>query len=447
MIATPLRQPQLRRRALLGGSAAILAAGLAPAARAQSGFDWKRFKGQHIEVALVKGPRSDLLQKYQPEFEALTGISVGAEQIPEQQLRQRNVIQFSSGHPAVDVTLLSLHVEKRIFGGAKWLEDLRPFLADKTMTAPDFDFDDFSAGGRLFSTQADGRIDTFPTSLDYNVLYWNKALFDAKGLAYPTDFKAMAEAAAALTDPAKRQYGFVARGLKNANTYVWTSLMLGWGQSTVIDGKLNTTGPAAIDSATYFTKLMRDYAPPGVTGFNWNESQTSFMRGDVGMWLDSSGFAPPLEDPTKSRIAGHVGYGVIPAGPAAHAVGLTGDGIGIAAASPRKQAAYFYIQWATSKAMEARFLQTGAGVGARNSILSDPAVLAAMSPATRQWAACMKDSAPLGRPCFPDIIPVTEFRDVFGIALTDMLGGADVKAALDKATTAFAPVLAKSEAG
>src|SRR5271163_2350666 len=105
----------LGRRALVGGS---LAAGLAGRARAQSsGFDWKRFKGQHIEVALVKGPRSDVLQKYQPEFEALTGISVGAEQIPEQQLRQRNVIQFSSGHPAVDVTLLSLHVEKRIFGG------------------------------------------------------------------------------------------------------------------------------------------------------------------------------------------------------------------------------------------------------------------------------------------------------------------------------------------
>jgi multiple sugar transport system substrate-binding protein len=438
----------ISRRALVGGSLAATAAGLASRARAQAAdFDWKRFKGQHIEVALVKGPRSDILQKYQPEFESLTGISVGAEQVPEQQLRQRNVIQFSSGHPAVDVTLLSLHVEKRIFGGAKWLEDLRPYLADKTMTAPGFDFDDFSAGGKLFSTQSDGRIDTFPTSLDYNILYWNKDLFAAKGLAYPTDFKAMTEAAAALTDKSKQKYGFVARGLKNANTYVWTSMMLGWGQNTVIDGKLNTTGPAAIDSAAFFTKLMRDYAPPGVTGFNWNESQTSFMRGDVGMWFDSSGFAPPLEDPSKSRIAGHVGYGVVPAGPDTRAVGLTGDGIGIAAASQHKQAAYFYIQWATSKAMQARFLQTGAGVGARNSILSDPAVLAAMSPATKAWAECMKDSAPLGRPCFPNIIPVTEFRDVFGIALTDMLGGADVKASLDKATEAFAPVLAKSEAG
>ena len=441
-IGTPGRRTLLRTAAaaaaLLGGSGA----------RAQvGGFDWKRFKGQKIEVALVKGPRSDVLQRHQNEFEELTGITVGAEQIPEQQLRQRNVIQFASRRPAVDVTLLSLHVEKRIFGAAKWLEDLRPYLADPTMTAPDFAYDDFAAGGRLFSTQPDGRIDTFPTSLDYAVLYWNKELFDAKGLAYPASMAEMATAAAALTDASRQRYGFVARGQKNANVYVWASMMLGWGQDAVTDGALNTTGAAAVESAALFTSMLRQSAPAGVVGFNWSEAQTSFMQGGVGMWLDSSGFAAPLEDPTRSRVAGKVGYGVIPAGPAAHAVGLTGDGIGIAAASQRKQAAYFYVQWATGKAMQARFLQSGAGVGARQSILSDPAVLAGMTPATRAWAACMTQSGPLGRPCLPDITPVTEFRDVFGVALTNMIGGADPAAELGRATAAFAPVLAKSQTG
>ena len=439
------RRTVVQNAAWLG---ALGAAGLNRPVFAQTAaFDWMRFKGQKIEVALVKGPRSDVLQKHQKEFEDLTGIVVGAEQVPEQQLRQRNVIQFASRRPAVDVTLLSLHVEKRIFGGGKWLEDLRPYLADPTMTAPGFAFDDFAAGGRIFSTQADGRIDTFPTSLDYAVLYWNKELFDAKGLAYPKTMAEMADAAAALTDPAKQRHGFVARGQKNANVYVWASMMLGWGQDSVVGGKLNTTGPAAIQSAEMFARLLRQSAPQGVVGFNWSESQTSFMQGGVGMWLDSSGFAAPLEDATKSRVAGKVGYGVIPTGPAAHAVGLTGDGIGIAAASTKKQAAYFYIQWATSKIMQARFLQSGAGVGARQSILSDPAVLAGMTPATKAWAGCMMGSAPLGRPCFPDITPVTEFRDVFGIALTNMIGGADGASEMAKATAAFAPVLAKSEAG
>ena len=43
-------------------------------------------------------------------------------------------------------------------------------------------------------------------------------------------------------------------------------------------------------------------------------------------------------------------------------------------------------------------------------------------------------------------MPVTEIRDVFGVGLTNTIGGADARAEMQKATDAFAPVLAKSEA-
>ena len=65
------------------------------------GFDWKRFSGQKIEVLLAKGPRGDLLQKYESEFTEMTGIEVGSEQVPEQQQRQKAVIEFTSGSRAV----------------------------------------------------------------------------------------------------------------------------------------------------------------------------------------------------------------------------------------------------------------------------------------------------------------------------------------------------------
>ena len=67
-------------------------------AQAQGAFDWKRFKGEKIEVFLVKSPRGDLLTKYHKEFEDLTGITVGSEMIPEQQQRQKAVIEFNSGN-------------------------------------------------------------------------------------------------------------------------------------------------------------------------------------------------------------------------------------------------------------------------------------------------------------------------------------------------------------
>ena len=75
----------------------------ARSAHAQAAFDWKRYKGEPIEVLLVKSPRGDLLTKYHKEFEDLTGISVGSEMIPEQQQRQKAVIEFNSGNPSFDV--------------------------------------------------------------------------------------------------------------------------------------------------------------------------------------------------------------------------------------------------------------------------------------------------------------------------------------------------------
>ena len=90
------------------------------------------------------------------------------------------------------------------------------------------------------------------------------------------------------------------------------------------------------------------------------------------MWIDGVGWAPPLEDPAASRIVGKVGYAVVPAGPKGQYSATYGDGIGIAAASKNKEAAYLLCQWAVSKTQGARLLQAGGGVPFRNSILNDP---------------------------------------------------------------------------
>ena len=51
----------------------------------------------------MKNTRADLLVAKNKEFEALTGIQVSAEQIPEQQQRQKAMIEFTSGKPTFDV--------------------------------------------------------------------------------------------------------------------------------------------------------------------------------------------------------------------------------------------------------------------------------------------------------------------------------------------------------
>jgi multiple sugar transport system substrate-binding protein len=426
--------------AAVGGGVASLALS---SARAQPAPDIKRFAGTTIEVNLIKSPRGDTLQQYEKEFEALTGIKVNSEQVPEQQQRQKTTIELASGHPSFDVVHISYHVQKRQFEKGGWLADLSPLIADPTLTPPGF-WDDFAAAGKTFAMDG-SKVGALPLSVDYWIIYYNKELFAKKNLSFPTSFDELVSTAEALNDPRAQISGFVARGLKNANTPVWTSLLLGY-DSTTVDpsGKLLTDTPDAIAAAALYQTLMTKAAPRGVTGFNWAECQSAFLQGRVGMWFDGVGFAPPLENPDKSRVVGKVGYGVMPAGPKAHAAATTGDGIGVTAASTKREAAYLYCQWAVSRQIGTRMLQAGAGVPFRDSVLTDPEVRKGVTmPAA--WVDAVAASGKISRLALPVIIPVTEFRDVFGIALSNMLSGADPAGELRSATTEFQPILARSE--
>lgn len=432
------------RRAFMAGTAAIAgtaAFGISPASAA---VDWKKHAGTTLEVNLVKSPRSETLLKYIKEFEELTGIKVNAEATPEQQQRQKVVIELSSGKPSFDVVHLSYHVQKRQFEKGKWLADISGFLKDPSLTDPSLTESDFAEAGMQFAKDSDGVLRSLPFSVDYWILYWNKELFAAKGLKYPQTFEELVTAAETLTDPSTNTYGFVARGLKNANTPVWTSLMLGYGAAPIVDGKIDAQSKEAVEAAALYQRLMTKAAPPGVSGFNWAEAQSAFLQGKIGMWLDGVGFAPPIENPEKSRVVGKAGYGVMPKGPAAQAAGTFGDGLGVVEASQKKEAAYLFCQWAISHEMGARLLQAGAGVPFRQSILEDAKVREGVKmPA--EWLDAVVGSGKVSKLALPVIIPVTEFRDIYGVGLTNMIGGADPAAELKKATEQFAPVLARSE--
>ncbi len=437
--------PITRRGALLTGAALLAAPPLVERAGAQSSFDWRRFRGERIEVSLTRSPRSDVIERHHREFGDLTGITVGSESIPEQQHRQKVAIEFASGRASFDVVTIALHVQKRLAARGNWLADLRPMLADPNLTAPDYDWAGMSAGGKRYVTQADGKIDSLPLNIDFWIMFYNRRLMRERGLADPRSMDELVSHAKALTNASRQQFGFVGRGLRNANVPVFTSWLLGQDRETVgPDGRLTTDSAEAIWAGEMYKTLLRDAAPPGVVGFNWNECQTSFMQGRVGMWLDGVGFAMPLLDRQRSRVVEDVGFAVVPPGPKAHHSAIFGDGIGVTRTSAKQGPAYLYAQFMTGKAMLGRMLAAGAGTPPRDALYTDAAAMA-NSPFGREWFETVLKSQQIGRPGLPEIVPVTEFRDTIGIGLTNTIGGADVATELRRATEAFRPVLEQSE--
>lgn len=439
----------IRRRHLIQASAAVLAApAIVERANAQSAFDWKQCKGQSIEVNFQLSPRGDLAKRTIPKFEELTGIKVGFEQIPEQQQRPKVAMEMATGHPSFDVVNVGMHVQKRLVERANWMEDLRPFIADKGLTNPDFDMADFSKPSLAVATGSDGKINVLPSNQDLFILFYNKELLAAKGFnGPPKSYDEMMTMAHALTDPSKQIYGFVGRGLKNANVVLFDNILLGWDQETVsADGKkLLTDTPAAVEAATWYQKIMKECGPPGNIGFNWNECQTTFMQGRAAMWWDGIGFSAPLLDKAKSKIVEKVGFAPVPAGPKSHNCATFIEGIGIpaAAAAKNKKAAWLFLQWICGKEEQAEVLRTGSGTPARLSVY-DRQDLVANSNFPKEWFETTGTSLKIARSGLPVIVPVTEFRDIIGVGLTNIVGGADPATELKKATAAFQPVLDKS---
>ncbi len=428
------------------GAAGAVTLGGIPIPEAWAGVDYKKHAGTRLEANLIKGPRGDLLTKYHKEFTELTGIIIESETIPEQQQRQKAVIELASGKPSFDIVHLSYHVQKRQFEKAGWLADLTPFMKDPNMTSPDLVEGDFTAAGLAYAKNDKGQMLSLPWSVDYFILYYNKELFEKAKLEVPKTLDEMNETAAKLTDEKAGITGYVGRGLKNANMTLWTNYFLDYG-GEFLDAKGNilTDGPEAIEATKCYVRSNK-YSPPGVAGFNWMEALASFAQGRSAMWLDGVGWAPGVENPNSSRIVGKVGYAQVPAGPKGQYSATYGDGIGIAAASTKKEAAYLYCQWAVSKQMGGRLLQIGGGVPFRNSILNDPEIRSGVKM-PKEWLESVIGAGKISKLGLPVIIPVAEFRDLVGAAVTATLSGADPATELKKAHEQFRPILERSEKG
>jgi multiple sugar transport system substrate-binding protein len=441
------RRETLKRLAM-GGGALLVGAGaagrVADAAPARPAFDWQRFKGQSIYILFPKHPWCTVVQEAIPEFEKLTGIKVVYEDIPEQQARQKTMVEFASGSTSIDLLATSMHVERRRFAKAGWYFPLDDFLKDPNLTSPDLDWDDFTGVAKKYVT-VDGKVIAVPGLTDCFMMAYLKDALASKGIKPPQNLVELEAAAKALHNP-PAMMGFLARGLKNANTPGWYSFhMLMGGQRLERDAKVFATD-AGVKSMEYYARLVRQYGPPGVVNMNWYEITSLFAQGGGAMVIDGLNFATQYENKEKSKVVGKVGYAPHPVGPAGPFYGVSFIGMSIPPFTKKKEPAWFFAQWAASKEMSVRVRLKAGTNAARKSEWDDPRVKSAQKMPPDWVEAGRISMGDKGELWLPNIIPITEWRDIFGVAIVKVIEGGDAKAAIDAAIREFQPILDKSEA-
>ena len=445
---------KLSRRQVLGMGLGLAAGPFILSSRAKgaaaapapstTNFDWMQQKGKSLVVTAPLAIYYNVLQKIVPDFTKLTGIQVEYQVTPEQQLRQKLPIEMNAKSPAIDVYSSSMHVEKLLFSAAGWYEPLNKYLENRNLTPPDYNWKDFSPAGTYWGLKSDGTIIAIPMGLGLFVYMYRRDLYAQKGLKPTTTMDEFVAAVKAIHNP-PTVYGYAGRGLKNANVPTWGCLMTALGGNYLDETKtkLMTTTPEVIEAARIYADLMRNYAPPGSIGFNWMECQGAFTQGIAACWMDGAQFAAPFEDPTKSKVAGKVGYAPHPGSSKMKPFGGTSmDAIALNPFGKNKEASWLFAAWVSSRPIQFRLMAEGAMIGTRTSIYEDPEFVKAHHM-PKHWVDAVADSLKITRPQLPEVRDVSQFRDIFGIALTKMIEGGDPKTLLEQATREYEPIFQK----
>jgi multiple sugar transport system substrate-binding protein len=319
---------------------------------------------------------------------------------------------------------------------AGWLQPMDDYIKDPKLTDAAWDPKDFFASFTKAST-VDGKQIGVVINAETSLLSFRKDLFDQLKVKVPTTMKELEETAKFFHGKevdGKKMVGITLRGKGAAATSQWVDFLYSFGGSwTNAQGKSNFASPQDIAAFKYYGDILRNYGPEGGTMLHWAESTSVFMEGKAAMIYDANVFKSLYENPKESKVAGKVGYAVIPAGPAGSVPHVSNWSLSINKNSDpkRQKAAWLFIQWATNKQNALGALLAGVPAGRASAWDSAEYKAGDKQP---DWTAGTKKSFELGQPQWnPPVINVPEIRDITGQVIVEAIQGKDVTESAKKA--------------
>lgn len=328
-------------------------------------IDWKQFSGESITVAAESHAWWSTVEPLLGCFTELTGITVKPNVLGEDQYVSKVAVELSSGGSTPDVFMINQFGQAT---GSGWLAPLDSFMSDSTLTDPEwYNVDDFFPGASAFA-QEDGKYMALPITAEVEMLFVRDDLVANA----PTTMDALKQAA----DDANKVgvAGFSARSVSSPSQSPWTYAGFAFSEGAQLldsDGMPQFDTPENVSALTRYADLIMNDAPAGASGWGYLENQQAMQQGKLAMWADSSSLLGSLKDPEKSAEAENISAYSFPAGANGSVPNLYYWTIGMNAKSEHKDAAWLFMQWATSAPISAAAGVNGASP-ARSSAWSAP---------------------------------------------------------------------------
>jgi multiple sugar transport system substrate-binding protein len=395
----------------------------------------KPYSGTTIRFITETTPPSYWIEEVLPEFEQATGIKVIVERQAHPHLEEKALMDFAAGTGIYDVFNFDYSWTGK-YVKAGYIVPLEPFM-NSELADPSNDLSDFYP--RMWEgTMWEGKVYGYPFDSVIEYLFWNKKIFDDYGVPGPpkTPDEWM-DAMQKLNHPPKL-YGTGMQAKRHLSIVCeWLNLLWAFDGALWDDSYNVTLNNANGIKATEFYKKMADYAPPGVTTWTWDDVNTALQQGRVAQAIQWDENYGSMEDPEESLVVGQMRYAPVPTAradgkPVSH---YGGSSLGIPTSSKNKEAAFLFIQWATSYDIQLR----GVGKGSsptRRSIYQIPELREKYPSFVATDAAA---ETTFWRPRIPEWDGMVE---VLALELNSVIAGAkDVKEALDASAAEIDKIL------
>jgi multiple sugar transport system substrate-binding protein len=381
-------------------------------------FDWKKYAGTSIRVYIADSGEAVFIRPHIEEFETQTGIKVEFETADATSYRTNLPVQLLAQSSDFDVMATFPSVDMLQFSANGWYESMDKYIADKDLTSPDYDFSDFPEGVQN-ANKLNGETISIPWEVQTDLVYYRKDLLEQANLEVPTTFDEWVEAFQIIHNPPE-VFGVALRGTAYQMTTPFSSFLYGNCGTWTANGQANINSSEALEAFEMYGKWT-NFGPPGIINFDWQVPAQQFSQGLVFAFLDINLFVPTLEDPAQSRVAGNVGYAPVPEGPCGRSPFIGGWGYTINPFSSQKEAAWYFIQWFTSKSMNLNMKMEGWPSPRASAWSSEE--FKQVDPNPEFTEVVLESLAIANAEMNPPVAPGREAREVVGIIGTSVIQG------------------------
>jgi sorbitol/mannitol transport system substrate-binding protein len=296
-----------------------------------------------ITLAAVDNPQMADLKKLVPDFEsAHSGIKVNIVTLPEDQLRTQVTQDVAANSGRFDLFTIGTY-EVPLWAKKGWIENLSPYISKDSS----YDESDLIPGISKALTYK-GNLYAVPFYGESSMLMYRKDLLAKANQTLPDHPTWDQVAAAARAVNSSSVNGICLRGLP------------GWGEQLApLDTVVNTFGgrwfdeqwnatlntQAWKDAVTFYVNLLKSAGEPGAGNAGFTECLNAYNSGKVAMWYDATVGASNF----TGDAAANSGYAFAPTKMTQYSGWLWAWSLGMPSSSKKKDAAWTFADWATSK--------------------------------------------------------------------------------------------------